>query len=38
MDELERDLEVIFDVIPTSEDLPSMLTAEKVYVTVCVTM
>ena len=37
MAELERDLDVIFDVIPTSENLPSKLTAEKVYATVCVT-
>ena len=32
MSEVERDLEVIFDVIPTSEDLASKLAAEKVYV------
>ena len=31
MEEVERDLEVIFDVIPTSEDLPSKLSAEKLY-------
>lgn len=31
MAEVERDLEVIFDVMPTSEDLPSKLLAEKVY-------
>ena len=31
MAEVERDLEVIFDVMPTSEDLPSKLSAEKVY-------
>ena len=31
MEEVERDLEVIFDVIPTSEDLPSKLSAEKSY-------
>lgn len=32
MAEVERDLEVIFDVLPTSEDLSSKLAAEKVYV------
>ena len=31
MAEVERDLEVIFDVMPTSEDLLSKLSAEKVY-------
>jgi len=32
MAEIERDLDMIFVVIPTSEELSSKLAAEKVYV------